>query len=874
MAEASFIRGARHGEPGRLWTILAVVVAVVVILELFRRLVPVDPGVVASVVAVALLATVLFVASRGGVRIGLVAAVLAVAYAAYVYSTPGRLFQYRSGAEAWRIATVGIALPIVALVVGILRERVDRYLARERAARDLVESILESVTDAFVALDWTWRFTYVNPRAEEICGRSRDELVGQVIWDVFPELEGTRFEDALRRARAESATVDFESYLRPFDRWLETHIYPSRQGLSIYFRDVSERKRQQHELEATASELESLAKKLQLQTEEAESARAQVAEAGEWSAFLAEAGRLMASSLDFEEILKTLTDLAVPTLADWSNVDVVAEDGSIRRLAVSIADPSTRELTEAITRRYPPDPSAAIGVARVLRTGEPELLSEITDETLRGVAQDEEHLRMLRDLGMRSAMIVPLVARGRIIGSFTLISGPSGRRYGRADLERAMDLAARAALAADNARLYRETVRSESRSQLLAEASRALVSTLDYRETLNDLVRLVVPAMADFCTIDIAENGRGLRRAAVAHSDPSKEPILHEFSRYPPGPDNPLVRVLETGEPELHGEFSDAWLDSIEDDPRHREVMRRLGGKSVMIVPLHARGHTLGVMTFGTSDSSRRYSKEDLELAEEIGRRAAVAVDNARLFEQALAANQAKSDFLAVISHELRTPLNAIMGFTDLLAAGIPDPLTDAQAKQVARIDASARHLLELIDEILTFTRTETGREEVQYQKADLVQLIRSVTNSFEPLAREKGLAFHVDIPDRPTPIETDTRMVKQIIGHLLSNAVKFTERGEIAVSAEVDSGQLVIRVRDTGIGLAPEDLERIFDPFVQIERALTREKGGTGLGLSVTRRLARLLGGDVTVESELGEGSTFTVTLPLRREAGRDRAP
>lgn len=293
-----------------------------------------------------------------------------------------------------------------------------------------------------------------------------------------------------------------------------------------------------------------------------------------------------------------------------------------------------------------------------------------------------------------------------------------------------------------------------------------------------------------------------------------------------------------------------------------------------MIVPLHARGHTLGVMTFGTSDSSRRYSKEDLELAEEIGRRAAVAVDNARLFEQALAANQAKSDFLAVISHELRTPLNAIMGFTDLLAAGIPDPLTDAQAKQVARIDASARHLLELIDEILTFTRTETGREEVQYQKADLVQLIRSVTNSFEPLAREKGLAFHVDIPDRPTPIETDTRMVKQIIGHLLSNAVKFTERGEIAVSAEVDSGQLVIRVRDTGIGLAPEDLERIFDPFVQIERALTREKGGTGLGLSVTRRLARLLGGDVTVESELGEGSTFTVTLPLRREAGRDRAP
>jgi signal transduction histidine kinase/NO-binding membrane sensor protein with MHYT domain len=421
------------------------------------------------------------------------------------------------------------------------------------------------------------------------------------------------------------------------------------------------------------------------------------------------------------------------------------------------------------------------------------------------------------------------------------------------------------------ASLRRELEESEARFRFLAEASIVLAASFDYHGTLmKSVARLAVQHIADFCLVDVVnEDTEEIVRVAVAHRDAGAEEALRRIERFPPGPDSPLAEVLRYGRPRLVAEVTNELLRAIARNEEHLAIMREFRPRSAMIVPLNARGHTLGIMTFVST--SRPYTEDDLELAEELARRAALAVDNARLYRGALVANQAKSDFLAVVSHELRTPLNAILGYTDLLEAGIPDALTRNQRTHVGRIDASARHLLELVTEILTFARLEAGKEEATIERVDVAVVLREVAAMIEPLAHEKGLQFVVHAPERLL-IETDAGMIRQMLLNLLANAVKFTERGGIELSAAFEDDVVVLQVRDTGIGIPPEHRERIFSAFWQVEQGTTRRRGGTGLGLTVTRRLAQLLGGDVSVESELRHGSTFRIRVPTTIEAAIER--
>jgi signal transduction histidine kinase len=289
--------------------------------------------------------------------------------------------------------------------------------------------------------------------------------------------------------------------------------------------------------------------------------------------------------------------------------------------------------------------------------------------------------------------------------------------------------------------------------------------------------------------------------------------------------------------------------------------MRELQIKSALIVPMIARGHTLGALTLISTHGGRRYDDADLALAMEIATRAALAIDNAQLYRSALAASEAKSAFLATMSHELRTPLNAIIGYQSLLKEGIDGTLNESQQAQLSRIRASADHLLGLIDEILTYSRVEAGKEVVRLESVELRPIVEEALTMLKPLAEAKGLTLTAEVPN--ARLSTDAGKLRQILLNLLSNAVKFTDRGEIKLRVHVGEGWAEFKVIDTGIGIAEDNLQRIFEPFWQVEQSSTRRAGGTGLGLSVTRSLARLLGGDVSVESKLGKGSTFTVAMP-----------
>jgi PAS domain S-box-containing protein len=305
---------------------------------------------------------------------------------------------------------------------------------------------------------------------------------------------------------------------------------------------------------------------------------------------------------------------------------------------------------------------------------------------------------------------------------------------------------------------------------------------------------------------------------------------------------------------------------------------RRIPWTGVQLPGLHKDGREIPLeISFGeySRDGRRHYTGIARDVSERVHQQQVLEETAAELeamveelrqrSEEAEAANRAKSDFLAVMSHELRTPLNAVMGYADLLIAGVPSPIPEPSLRYVERIEAAARHQLELIEEILTFTNLVAGRAEVHREAVDLGAVIREAAWSVTPAAETKGLQIGVQEPDTPLVVETDPDKVRQVLISLLSNAVKFTRRGEIRIWTDVADEVARVHVHDTGVGIAAEHLTRVFEPFWQVEQSNTREAGGSGMGLAVSRRIAQLLGGNLEVDSVPGEGTTASFSLPHR---------
>ncbi len=716
--------------------------------------------------------------------------------------------------------------------------------------------------------------------------------------------------------------------------------------------------------------------------------------------FLAGASELLASSLDSDATLASVARLAVPDLAEWCAVDELAPDGSIRRIAVAHADPAKVELAYALDERHPPDLDAAFGVPHVLRTGEPELVADIPDELLVRAAVDAEHLAIMRSLGLGSYICVPLVARGRTLAALSFVQGRGARPYGEADLWLAQELARRAAIAIDNAYLFREaeeardqaeatTAELEAQAEELQSQAAQLeevqaqleTSNLELREAngrLNernaeteeawavlDAFIEAAPTAVAFLDPELRYRWINGAMAGIEGSDP-REVVGKSLQEVVPGlaPKlEPLYRrVLDNGvslrnlefsgplpgDPSRHGHFlvnffpvrvrggpilgvglvaldvtarreaqerervfaevleesrNEIYLfdaDTLHFDRVNRGARENLGysvdeirtmtpldlkpeytpaGFEALVRPLLRR--ETDMVRFETvhrrKDGTLYPVDVHLQLSEAGDRRHFVALifditarketerELIQAKEAAEEANRVKSHFLATMSHELRTPLNAMIGYSDLLLEGLPVPIPDGARKSVERIGVSARHLLELIEEILSFARIEAGRERVKLARVELGALVKETCALVEPLAVRKGLDFTFDAPDEPITLETDARKVRQVLINLLGNAVKFTDRGAVALRARPEEDAMRFVIEDTGIGISPANLERIFEPFWQEETEIRSRAEGTGLGLPVSRRLLDLLGGTLAVESEPGKGTTCTVRLPLR---------
>jgi PAS domain S-box-containing protein len=416
---------------------------------------------------------------------------------------------------------------------------------------------------------------------------------------------------------------------------------------------------------------------------------------------------------------------------------------------------------------------------------------------------------------------------------------------------------------------------ADYRTRFLVELGDALSASLDYETNLRELTRKVVPELADWCVVEMSEaGGVDSRQLAVAHVDPAKVSLAHELRRrYPqrPDADTGVAKVMRTGKPELYPEITDDMLAAAVQDQDHLQLLRVLNLRSAMILPLIARGRTLGTLTLVAAESGRTFGEADLAFAMELARRAALAIDNASLHAEAVEARQAaehaadvKTRFLAVMSHELRTPLNAIAGYAELLAMGLRGPITQEQKQDLDRITRNQNSLLSLIDDVLDYAKLESGRMTLDVRFVNVRHEVEEIQALIAPQLAAKRLAYDISGCRPEVTVCADPRSLRQILLNLLSNAIKFTdEGGRISLSSSAEGDRASITVFDTGIGIPAEKLGTIFEPFVQLGRDLSHPHKGTGLGLAISRDLAREMRGELTAESNVGEGSAFTLTLP-----------
>lgn len=424
--------------------------------------------------------------------------------------------------------------------------------------------------------------------------------------------------------------------------------------------------------------------------------------------------------------------------------------------------------------------------------------------------------------------------------------------------------------------IFRDITRrrqAEQAQRFLADATALLASSLDYETTLTRVARLAVPHVADWCAVHLAGEGGALRSLTVVHTDPGKEQQAQDLEQaYAPssGVDRGVDRVIRTGEPELYPDITDSMLMEGARDDGHLANMREAGIRSAMIVPMQARGRTLGAITFVSAQSGRRYGPEDLELGKHLGRRAALSVENARLYHDAQDAIRVRNELFSSVSHDLKNPLTGIKGMAQLLkrrVARIEVAGKERLLEGLSSIDDTATRMTVQIDELLDLARLQMGQPlTLNHRPVDLVSLARETATEQQRTTERHRIVVETALTELIG--SWDPFRMGRVVTNLLSNAIKYSPKGGlilVTVAEEERDGQkwAVLAVQDNGVGIPAADLPRVFDGFHRAGN-VADSFSGTGLGLTSARQLVQLHGGTIEVSSDEGQGSTFTVRLPV----------
>jgi PAS domain S-box-containing protein len=714
-----------------------------------------------------------------------------------------------------------------------LRASLAELRCAEEALRESQEELQDFVDNAAEGMEWLGpggTILWANRAQLDLLGYGRDEYIGHHV----SEFRADPVEDFTDRLERDETVRDYEARVRCKDGsikhvLLDANVF--RKGgefvhTRCFTRDITARKRAHdaimrlHTITASLSEARTQAEVLDVVTRHT----------------IAATGALGAS------------------------VHLIGADGDSLQLAraVGYADRVIdRAATISLDANLPIADAARRAVPVFLQSGEASSRYPGFEDTADAS-------------GSRSLARLPLIVDGRPIGVLGVSHGES-TPFGENEQAFLTALAHQCAQALERARLYdaessarRQAEASQHRSAFLSKASAILSSSLDYEATLTNLARLAVPRIADWCMVELAGGAEtGSSQLVVADGDPAQVERLRDYRRrVPPDPTAPVgvARVIGTGRSELHREISDAFVASFAPDGEYQGFLRRLGLRSAIVVPMTARGRTLGAIALVSAASERRFEQADLDMAEELGHRAAMAIDNARLYQEAREADRRKDEFLAMLGHELRNPLAPILtGLKLMQLRGIGGE----RERQV--IERQVQYLVRLVDDLLDVSRITRGRVKLHSEPVELSHVLAKAIEMASPLFEQRSHQLAVDVARSGLLVEVDQIRLAQVLANLLTNAAKYTDpHGTIVVSGRRERGEVVIAVRDSGMGISADVLPRVFDLFVQGDRALDRSQGGLGIGLTLARNLVEAHGGTIAAHSDgLGMGSEFTVRLP-----------
>ncbi|HET6381873.1 MAG TPA: GAF domain-containing protein [Armatimonadota bacterium] len=802
----------------------------------------------------------------------------------------------------------------VGLATALISESQRRSNQRAMASEQFLKTTLRSIGDAVIATDTDGRVTFMNSVAERLTGWSESDAIATPCGDIFRVVnEATRegVRSPADRALSEGTVVGLANHSVLIardgaERPIDDSGAPIRNedgdllGAVLVFRDISERRAVEHERTRLL--------------EKEQSARAEAEASSSRLSFLSEASRILSASLDYHTTLNQVARLAVPRLADWCAVQVLNEDGKVQRVAVVHPDPAKVELAYEMDRRYPVDPNAPRGTPHVMRTGETEVYPEVPDEILEQSAQDPEHLRIARELGLKSALIVPLLARGRTLGVITLIYAESDRRYTAEDQTLAEELARRAGAAVDNARLYSEAQAAlaasaeavrlhqfvEEKLTLLTEATGALIGSLDQESVLQGVIHLAGRLVgADAYAIWRMDDGSGQWRTAASRG------LSEKYQRE-------VVELLDHSTPAPERVMAIADLENEPIMSRHQDLLHSEGFRSLLVLPLDIGGAISGTLVF-YHRAPHQFGSTELKIAGALANIAASAITTAELYQELwqradelAQEDRRKNQFLAMLAHELRNPIHAINNAAEVLETAAP--ATDAFRRSLDVVSRQTRHMSYLVNDLLDVSRISRGKIKIQIRRLDLAALIEATVEDHRAIFQTAGLSLSLEIKSRPLWIDGDPTRLRQIVGNLLQNAAKYTNSGgSVCVRAGLDETEapgpnmsavgessgspeheksetggkmeskipmVKVEVQDTGIGINPEILPQLFEPFVQADRSLDRTQGGLGLGLALVKGIVERHGGHAGAFSEgHDKGSLFHFTIP-EQPAPVDTAP